>query len=514
MENSFEQEQQVEDEQEKSSQEEADHQENAEEEAEEEQDDADEEQEEQQEDDDELGQQQEPESAEENQDEENEAEEEVASLHSQNEDAQASDEEVASSRIKKRQILSDESDQGMKEESENEDELVAKKKKKHKKHKSHKKSHKKHKGSDEDQEDAASSQEEEDEPNEQELQEEVNDLNEEEITSGQQAESEDDTGPNEQEVRPKMSGDSNLDRVLSTQKALNKRKNRRKVDSEELNDMDTFISELISGMKNVAAEDRAANEKGLTSIGKIKMLPSVIGMLQKSDYHSAMIDLGILHAIAEWMAPLPDRSLPNIRIRETLIDALKDFGEIGSDYLKSSGVGKAVMFLYKHSKETKQNKQKLEKLIHNWSRPIFNLDANFKQLSKEERLQRDIEQVRSMRRNSADGPGQSVDEILSVRDKKKRKNRPGLESDRSEAEDPNRVLRPGDPGFIPRARVPVPTHKDYIIRPKSNVDVSESSSKKIKKAETRLEKHQKKFVEFKRTNKFHRAVTMSVNDKG
>lgn len=49
-----------------------------------------------------------------------------------------------------------------------------------------------------------------------------------------------------------------------------------------------------------------------------------MNMLQKMDYHAAMIDLGILGAIAEWMAPLPDRSLPNIRIREQLTDALSD----------------------------------------------------------------------------------------------------------------------------------------------------------------------------------------------
>ena len=37
-----------------------------------------------------------------------------------------------------------------------------------------------------------------------------------------------------------------------------------------------------------------------------------------------MIELGVLGAIAEWLAPLPDRSLPNIQIRTFLIDTLKD----------------------------------------------------------------------------------------------------------------------------------------------------------------------------------------------
>jgi len=305
--------------------------------------------------------------------------------------------------------------------------------------------------------------------------------------------------------------ESDLEKMLKKNQAEKRRKNRRKnADSEELNEMDNKISMIISEMKNVAAEDRAANEKSLTTLQKIKMLPNVINMLQKSEYHATMIELGVLGAIAEWLAPLPDRSLPNISIRDQLIDALRDFGEINVDYLKSSGVGKAVMFLYKHSKETKSNKQKLEKLINNWARPIFNLDSNFKQLSKEERQERDMEHIKSLNKRSSNefSQGQSVDELLDSTYNKRKKSK-NDNSKTSTDSDPKKVLRPGDPGFVPRARVPIPSSKDYIIRPKSNIDAAEAmSDKKVKKTESRLDKHKKRFIEIKKNAKSSRAVTM------
>lgn len=60
---------------------------------------------------------------------------------------------------------------------------------------------------------------------------------------------------------------------------------------------------------------------------------------------------------------------------------------VGSEHLRESGLGKVVMFLWKSPKETKENKAVAQELIQRWSRPIFKLSTDYKDLAGHERAQ-------------------------------------------------------------------------------------------------------------------------------
>lgn len=277
--------------------------------------------------------------------------------------------------------------------------------------------------------------------------------------------------------------------MMQRKREENQRSRKRK-NIDIINDSDDVIAEMISRMKTAADEDFENNKSRQPATNKLKLLPRIEDPLRKIDLREALLDSGILGVMTDWLTPLPDRSLPNVRVREVMLQVLQDFNISDTERLKASGIGKAVMYLYKHPKETKENKMKAHRLIQAWSRPIFNNDADFHSMTREDREQRDQELMSRSKRSRASEPSTPV--------KKGQEKGP----------------QPGEKGWVNRARVPMPSARDYVNRPKPSPDVDTGGGRgSAKKVTSRLEQLQRSFMEKKKASKANRACKISIEGR-
>lgn len=269
--------------------------------------------------------------------------------------------------------------------------------------------------------------------------------------------------------------------AMMEKKRSEMKKRRKKKDIDLINDNDDAIARLIADMRVAAREDRDLNEAKAPAIKKIGMLTLVMTQLRKADLQMAFVEANVLSVMTDWLAPMPDRSLPSLKIRQELLKLLLNIKIDDQSRLKESGIGKAVMYLYKHPKELKENKLLASKIIHNWSRPIFNKSSDYRDYAKEERRGRDREIVARKRKME-------------------------------EQEEQEEALRPGDPGWVGRARVPMPASYQYVKRPEWQTDVEIKG--KQKREMTRLDKQMRAQSDRKRLAKSNRrAVEISIEGR-
>uniref|UniRef100_A0A4W3I8K2 Interacts with SUPT6H, CTD assembly factor 1 n=1 Tax=Callorhinchus milii TaxID=7868 RepID=A0A4W3I8K2_CALMI len=284
---------------------------------------------------------------------------------------------------------------------------------------------------------------------------------------------------------------SDFEMMLQKKKDQNRKRRRNRDGGTFISDADDVVSAMITKMNEAAVEDQQLNGKKKPALKKLTLLPTVVMHLKKQDLKDTFIDSGVMSAIKEWLTPLPDKSLPHLKIREELLKILQELPSVSQETLKHSGIGRCVMYLYKHPKESRGNKELAGKLINEWSRPIFGLTSNYKGMTREEREQRDLDQMPTRRRLSSLGgqtPRRDLDKVLTGEEK---------------------ALRPGDPGFCARARVPLPSNRDYVVRPKWNVEI-ETSRGVAKKTFNRLDKQMRRFQDIKKMTKSSRAVKISI----
>lgn len=264
--------------------------------------------------------------------------------------------------------------------------------------------------------------------------------------------------------------------MMMAQKRQENKRFRKKKDIDVINENDDAIAKMIADMRIAAKEDRDLNIAGKPAANKMTMFPTVMRNLNKGELRLAFVEANLLSVMTDWLAPMPDKGLPHLRIRTAFLGLLHELRIEDSARLKESGIGKAVMYLYRHPRETRENKLQAGHIINDWARPIFRKEDNLAHMTREDRRARD--------------------DAMARRRQVKRLRKP---------DDEQEAVKPGDPGWVSRARVPMPDAQEYIKRPDWQTSVQIDTAPK-KKTVSLLEKHKRKFAEKRRQT---RTVSMT-----
>ncbi|KAK3996367.1 transcription factor iws-1 [Cladorrhinum sp. PSN332] len=160
----------------------------------------------------------------------------------------------------------------------------------------------------------------------------------------------------------------------------NPTKRRRKKDEIDLEEeIDDQIANLKVAMERACIEDNAAREKGQAATNKLKLLPQVTALLNRTAIQNSILDpdTNFLQSVKYFLEPLNDGSLPAYNIQRDIFNALVRL-PIQKDALLSSGIGKVVFFYTKSKQPVPEIKRIAERLVGEWSRPVLKRTDDYK----------------------------------------------------------------------------------------------------------------------------------------
>lgn len=144
---------------------------------------------------------------------------------------------------------------------------------------------------------------------------------------------------------------------------------------------------FLAKMEFAAEKDVSLNRAGKPAIEKLLMLPRLWAVIHncKSSLQLEFIRCGVLASLRKWLEPLPDGSLPNVQVRNTVLQILVALPinleeEVVMQELKASELGSAIMFLANLPIETNANRKLAKELVEKWSRGIFRISDKFEDL--------------------------------------------------------------------------------------------------------------------------------------
>lgn len=132
-------------------------------------------------------------------------------------------------------------------------------------------------------------------------------------------------------------------------------------------------------MENACQDDATAHEAGRPATHKLKLLPEVVALLNRTSVQHAVLDPenNVLQNVKFFLEPLNDGTMPAYNVQRDLLNALLAL-PIEKETLMSSGIGKVILFYTRSKRPEVGIKRMAERLLGQWSRPLLNRTDDYR----------------------------------------------------------------------------------------------------------------------------------------
>lgn len=137
---------------------------------------------------------------------------------------------------------------------------------------------------------------------------------------------------------------------------------------------EAYIEDILKKMQAAAEEDAELNRQGKPAVKKLELLDPLYDKVLYKGIHEELLDKGVLKILRRWLEPLPDRSLPNDRVKKTVLKILALFS-VEKEHLCASGIGKIVLFYSKNPGEKQKIREEANNLVLKWIRVATSAEA-------------------------------------------------------------------------------------------------------------------------------------------
>ena len=250
-------------------------------------------------------------------------------------------------------------------------------------------------------------------------------------------------------------GESEFDQYFSSRRLKKVQRSHDEIKEEVVN--------FITRMDLAADADVDANRKGHPCVSKLKMCKEVLVVMRKRGLGFILLDEGVLSVLSNWLALMPDGSLPSEKVRNTVLDALVGFHipvetEEERAVIKKSGIAGRIMLLTRIPEESEERKTIAHELLKRWSRPIFRKNIDFMDAARADRANTTVDSTSVGKARPSGSMLRTDGLVTSARAAAKHSLfKKGI------------IAAPSEGGASMQTRMPAPLSRDYVVRPDNNI---------------------------------------------